>query len=273
MVDTAVFSIFRRQMPDWRPVHDDIAADPNRAMGAAHLSKPDLPPAAEALQPTSSNAASTKAASGPDRPGLVEPIELAWLNVPVQHAFIGLANPAAWTVMASFSPAGPFEIIADSIGLYRPVDFRPAPWSGFAYDLAPDRRTGLVAGSRILTARGEIAIEDLLPGDTVMALRGPALLPILWIGRCIADEPPILIEAGALGEQRPSRSLYVAADHPIFVDPVPVPARRLVNGTTIRQTDLDAVELFHIDVGRHEVLFAQNLALASTQRPVAEPVQ
>lgn len=267
MVDTAVFGIFHRHRPDTMspdlfPVAENqVAQEPDSpVLPLTEMSVQTLVEPQRIMVPVTEDDLS------PEHP------RIEWLDVPVAYAFVSLADPAICTVMASFSPAGPFEITADSTGLYRSASFRPAPWSGFAYDVAPDRRTGLVAGTRILTARGEVAVEDLLPGDTAMALRGPALLPILWIGRCIADEPPVLIEAGALGDQRPSRSLYVAADHPIFVDPVPVPARRLINGTTIHQTTGPA-ELFHVDVGRHDVLFAQNLALASTQRPVSEPPQ
>ena len=274
MVETAVFSIFHRRAAPAQPT------DEEQPGSEANIVVAPLQPVIDLQADTAPPAAQESLAAGddillePETPpeaviSGVAPSSLSWLNLPVEHDFIGLANPAAWTVMASYSTEAAIEITADLTGLYRPANFRPAPWSGFAYDVAPDRRTGLVAGTRILTARGEIAVENLLPGDTAMALRGPALLPILWIGRCIAAEPPVVIEAGALGQQRPSRSLCVAADHPIFVDPVPIPAKRLVNGTTIHTTALTSAELFHIDVGRQEVLFAQNVPLASTQRPAS----
>lgn len=186
-------------------------------------------------------------------------------HAPVQHQLLGLANPAVFTVRASLGDSDPVDLTTGRAGIYRPAGFRPAPWSGFAYDTTDDRRTGLAAGTRLLTARGEIPVEHLVPGDAALGLRGPTLLPILWIGRSSADEPPILIEAGALGPDRPRRALCVAADHPVFVDPIPAPARLLVNGVTIYSVDISPAELFHIDVGSAEVLFADGLPVASAQ--------
>jgi hypothetical protein len=185
---------------------------------------------------------------------------------------LGLANPTVVTLLVRLAGAQAIQLSADGTGIYRPPGFRAAPWSGFAYDIAADTRTGLVAGTRILTARGELEVERLLPGDSALALRGPALLPITWIGRSKATEPPIRIAAGALGPNIPRRTLCLAPDHPVFLDPIPVPASSLVNGTTIHAVDIDAAELFHIDVGATEVLFAEGVPLSSSQRMQPTPL-
>ena len=181
----------------------------------------------------------------------------------LDYRLLGLANPVVCTVTGRLGDDTPKPLTIGRTGLYRPDGFRPAPWSGLAYDVSPDGRTGLVLGTRILTARGEIPVEDLVPGDTALALRGPALLPIVWIGRSIANPPPVQIAADAFGPGRPGRTLCVGADHPIFIQSMPVSARDLVNGDTIRILDTEAAELFHIDVGFAEVLLAEGVPLSS----------
>ena len=179
---------------------------------------------------------------------------------------LGLANPIVITLHARLSDFSAVELDASQSGIYRPQTFRAAPWSGFAYDQALDGRTGFAAGTRILTARGEMEVEKLLPGDTALALRAPALLPIAWIGKSVATAAPVWIEAGALGPNLPRRALCLAPDQPVYVEPVPVPAGRLVNGTTIRVVETEDVDLFHVDVGKSEILFAEGVPLSSSDR-------
>ncbi len=177
---------------------------------------------------------------------------------------LGLINPVVITLRAKLPDCSSVLLEAETAGIYRPPGFRPAPWSGFAYDQPANLATGLGAGTRILTARGEVEVEKLVPGDAAMTLRGPALLPISWIGRTSGAPSPIQIEPGALGPNVPRRMLCVGPDQAVFIKPVPVAAHTLVNGTTIRRSGAVASELFHIDVGRAEVIFAEGLALSSS---------
>ena len=192
------------------------------------------------------------------------PASLSGIEAPADQ--LGLANPIVITLLARLQDSQPMELDASRSGIYRPHRFRPAPWSGFAYDQALDGRTGVAAGTRILTSRGEMEVENLLPGDTALTLRAPALLPTAWIGKSSATAAPILIEQGALGPDLPRRTLCLAQDQPVYIEPVPVPAKRLVNGTTIRQVETAQVDLFHIDVGKSEILFAEGVPLSSSDR-------
>ena len=187
-------------------------------------------------------------------------------SLDLDYRLLGLANPQVCTVIGKLGDATPTQMSVGRAGIYRPDGFRPAPWSGFAYDIAPTGRMRFVLGTRTLTARGEIPVEELSPGDTALALRGPALLPILWIGRSVASPQPVEIAAGAFGPGRPGRALRVGADHPIFMETMPVAARDLVNGGTIRSLESEPVELFHVDVGFAEVLLAEGVPLASGSR-------
>jgi glycosyltransferase involved in cell wall biosynthesis len=123
------------------------------------------------------------------------------------------------------------------------------------------------AGSLISTVRGEVPVEDLAIGDEVLTLSGEAR-PIKWIGRRSYCRPfmgrnvtPILIKAGALSKNVPLRDLYVSPDHALYLDEVLVAAEHLVNGVSIvRCRDVDSVQYFHIELERHDVIFAEGAA-------------
>ncbi len=144
-----------------------------------------------------------------------------------------------------------------------------------------------VAGTRISTDRGEVAVEDLRIGDRVQAVaqrplpgpaphrgglgRGPAQ-PITWIGHRTVDctrhpDPrkvwPIRIESGAFGPNRPSRDLELSPDHAVFVVDVLIPVKHLINGTTIAQVPRNTVTYYHVELPEHAVLLADNLPAES----------
>jgi hypothetical protein len=91
--------------------------------------------------------------------------------------------------------------------------------------------------------------------------------PVLFLGRrrfvlagnpAAAEVAPIRIRAGALAENTPHRDLLVSPDHCLFLAGRLVPARLLVNGTTIRpETRLAEVTYFHVELEDHDVLLAE----------------
>jgi autotransporter passenger strand-loop-strand repeat protein len=123
-----------------------------------------------------------------------------------------------------------------------------------------------LAGTRVLTARGDIAVEALRIGDELPTLHaGPQR--VKWIGRRAYAAPfcnhrdvlPICIKAGAVEEGVPARDLYVSPGHALCLDGVLVHARRLVNGVSVFQSGpMDMVEYFHIELDTHEIVFAEN---------------
>jgi autotransporter passenger strand-loop-strand repeat protein len=120
------------------------------------------------------------------------------------------------------------------------------------------------AGTLIATVHGDVRVEELAIGDEVLTLDGAAR-PIKWIGRRSYQRPfmgrnvtPILIRAGALREDVPLRDLYVSPDHALYVDEVLIAAEHLVNGVSIvRCQDVDSVQYIHIELDRHDVIFAE----------------
>jgi hypothetical protein len=123
-------------------------------------------------------------------------------------------------------------------------------------------------GTRIATARGEVAVEDLCIGDLVVTASG-CPQPVTWIGTRAyvtsllpedvrAGLLPVRIAAGALGEGRPARDLFVSPEHMMCIGDVLVPAGKLLNGTTItRAEDPGVVQYFHVELPRHSVILAE----------------
>jgi hypothetical protein len=125
------------------------------------------------------------------------------------------------------------------------------------------------SGTKILTASGEVPVEDLEVGDLVITASG-ARKPIRWLGhreiRCRdhaapASVWPIRISAHAFAPGRPSRDLYVSPGHAICLDllgEVLIPAFALVNGATIAQIAVETVTYWHIELDEHDILLAEN---------------
>lgn len=123
-----------------------------------------------------------------------------------------------------------------------------------------------VAGTRILTPRGEIAVEDLNVGETVITQSGEDLA-IVWIGRRTIDlnlhprpeqVQPVCIAAHALAEDVPRRDLKVSPDHALLIDDVLVPAQLLLDGLNIRRVTPASVTYYHVQLAQHAALFAEN---------------
>ncbi|WP_372624056.1 Hint domain-containing protein [Falsiroseomonas sp.] len=131
------------------------------------------------------------------------------------------------------------------------------------------------AGTRILTAQGEVEVERLQAGDLVATVsgRGAPMQPVLWVGRrrvVLAGHPnaeelaPVRIRAGALGGNAPHRDLLVSPDHCLYLNGALVPARLLVNGTSITaERGMAEVTWYHVELESHDVLLAEGAAAES----------
>jgi hypothetical protein len=132
----------------------------------------------------------------------------------------------------------------------------------------------LLKGTRVSTPAGERRVEDLRIGDEVVTLSGPKA--IKWIGydkyskdadrQWQAGVMPIRIARSALADQAPCRDLYISPSHCVYVNGALIPAKYLVNGTTIAPAapeGMAAVEYYHIEFDAHEVLLAEGAPVES----------
>lgn len=125
-------------------------------------------------------------------------------------------------------------------------------------------------GTRITTATGERAIEELETGDVLPTVFG-GLRPVQWIGsfRRRRAKPgaawpaaarPVRIAKSALGPDIPKRDLFVTQGHALLLDGLLVPAGALVNGSTITIDPAighEMLEFFHIKLASHDVIHAE----------------
>jgi hypothetical protein len=135
----------------------------------------------------------------------------------------------------------------------------------------PESTACFAAGTRILTPDGEIRVENLTIGDTVITNNGKKV-PIIWIGKRFIDlrrhphpqnAQPILFYRHCFADGVPSRDLLLSPDHALLFDEHLIPAKALVNGHTIRQLNRQGVTYYHIELPEHAVLLAEAAAAES----------
>jgi len=135
----------------------------------------------------------------------------------------------------------------------------------------PEEVVCFLAGTRIETADGAVAVETLAPGHHVRTLdRGPQ--PVRWIGRSsvcgLGRLAPVCISAGALGNDR---DLFLSPNHRVLVrsstaelwygqPEVLVPAKALVDGVRIRTVPILRADYLHIVLDDHQMVFSEGIA-------------
>jgi autotransporter passenger strand-loop-strand repeat protein len=138
--------------------------------------------------------------------------------------------------------------------------------NGLAITVVQATAPCFAAGTRILTPRGEIAVENLVIGGMVITKDGEDA-PIKWIGKRKLDlsrhphpeqAQPIFFEADCLADGVPSSELILSPDHALYLDGVLVPAKALVNGQNIRQLNRQTVTYYHIELERHSIIFSES---------------
>ena len=126
-------------------------------------------------------------------------------------------------------------------------------------------------GVRILTERGEVAVENLRLDDLVVAASG-ARRPIRWIGHRKVDcrrhpQPalvwPYRVRAGAFGKGAPLRDLWLSPGHSVACEGALIPIHWLANGVSVAQVERAEIEYWHIELDAHEIILAEGLPAES----------
>ncbi len=203
----------------------------------------------------------------------------AYSNAGTQTVVTNLATGAQTIVPAStagavaFSPDSASIAFASTASTLVPGDTNAAS-DVFIQPLC------FATGTAIRTARGDVAVEDLLVGDRAVTASG-ATRPIVWIGHrhldCAAlpvpsEGWPVRVRAGAFGvgrhgTARPGRDLRLSPGHPVLVDDgadgVLVPIMCLINGTSVARAPVDRLTYWHVELDAHDVLLAEGLPAES----------
>jgi hypothetical protein len=130
----------------------------------------------------------------------------------------------------------------------------------------------LVAGTPVLTMRGELPVDALRPDDRLISRAGA--IPLAGLA-CLGPATVTLfrISARALGHDRPDHDVLLSSDQPIllrdwrakamFGTPAAVvPVSRLADGTHVRQEPAASVVLYRLTLPRAAVIYAAGLELA-----------
>ena len=129
----------------------------------------------------------------------------------------------------------------------------------------------LVAGTRIATPQGVVAVERLSVGDLVLTAGG-GVAPVIWIGSRRIDCSrhadaariwPVRIRASAFAPARPLRDLFLSPDHAVLAEGVLIPVKHLVNGHSVMQVVWDEVMYFHLELPHHATILAEGLPVES----------
>jgi hypothetical protein len=140
-------------------------------------------------------------------------------------------------------------------------------------------------GTLIATPRGEVAVENLRPGDRIIT-RDNGMQEIAWVGRrdlgwadlvSASHLKPILVQAGSLGHDLPERDMMVSPNHRLLVandrtalyfdeHEVLVAAKHLISGQGVQAIDAAGISYIHFMCERHEVVLS-NGAWTETFQP------
>lgn len=124
------------------------------------------------------------------------------------------------------------------------------------------------AGTLIRTPNGDLPVESLKAGDTVLTASGERR-SVKWIGyrRLRRDvggtaHETIRIAAHAFAPERPAQDIVVSPNHAICLDlmgEVLILARDLVNGATVQRERGEEVVFWYVELDSPDILLANNL--------------
>lgn len=139
---------------------------------------------------------------------------------------------------------------------------------------ADPERLGLMAGTLIMTTKGEIPVEALQPGDRVIT-RDRGMQPVRWIGRHTdKSDAPLAPVAFAPGTLKNARTLFVAPGTGVVVKGAEalanygvkealVPARTISAKGVIGQDRAGQIDYIQLAFERHEIVYAEAAAVES----------
>jgi len=131
---------------------------------------------------------------------------------------------------------------------------------------------GLLAGTHILTLNGEVAIEHLTPGASVITRSG--MRKVAGISRILAQQFQVVhITQGVLGNGRPHIDVKVAPQQPILLrdwrakalfdtEAALVAAERLIDGSFIRSEVLAEACLYSLQFEQPEIIYVGALEMS-----------
>lgn len=133
--------------------------------------------------------------------------------------------------------------------------------------------TGICVNTKILTVKGDIAIQDLKPGDRIITRAG-GLCYLRAIKARKAKVHPILIKAGSLGHSRPDMDVVLTPDTQIHIrdwraqalygtETANVAAERLIDGEFVSQQPWRLVDLYDLTFDEEQIVYANGVEIVT----------
>jgi hypothetical protein len=186
------------------------------------------------------------------------------LNVPNARAIVNnstiavsFTDNSVWGLTAGQIATGPVTVSGTTFLSTEPTISTAPPYKTL-FPLC------FCAGTLIATPRGDVPVERLAIGDTVLTHAGE-VRPIIWIGfgqvhatRGQRNEStPVILRKGALANNVPHHDLRVTKGHAFYLAGVLIPVEFLVNHRSIIWDDrAREVSIFHLELATHDVLLA-----------------
>ncbi|POF62826.1 hypothetical protein CFR73_11090 [Novacetimonas maltaceti] len=133
-------------------------------------------------------------------------------------------------------------------------------------------------GSMVRTPTGDVAVEDIRIGDTVLALdcgnNAQTVREVVWTGsqsvRVRSHLPddeagyPVRILKDAISDGVPYKDMLITAEHCLFLDGKFIPVRMLVNGRSIfYDRSITSYDYHHIETTEHSIITVDGMLTES----------
>lgn len=139
-------------------------------------------------------------------------------------------------------------------------------------------KTGLAAGTRVLTLEGALPVEYLSPGDRVVTRDGARVLRALRTARI--DGQMVRLRAGVLGLDRPEGELLLAPGTGVLIrdwralalygaKQAVVPVRRLIDGDFIAAISVQDLPVYALEFDTPQVIYAEGIEIEARPALVA----
>jgi hypothetical protein len=130
---------------------------------------------------------------------------------------------------------------------------------------------GLASGTRVMTLKGEMAVEYIAPGDKIITRAGARTVTAVEIA-VVRNARMIRICEGVLGKDRPEADTLVTPEQPILirdwrakamtgVEQAVMAAARLADGEYIRAETVAEARIFTLRFADAQVIYAAGLEL------------
>ena len=185
-------------------------------------------------------------------------------------------------------PNGSLRVVPDAgnpeSGVVKYFDQNGAPSGTLTFSNIENVIPCFTTGTLIATPNGQCAVDQLAAGDKVIT-RDNGIQEIRWVGRRamsgaeLARAPhlkPVLIRAGALGNDLPERDMLVSPQHRVLMatgttslyfdeSEVFAAAKHLTDMAGIELADVSETEYLHVMFDQHEVILSDGAWTESFQ--------